>query len=117
MSYIYDFRLTFIYRTITFELTSVIKACAMPTQSKKPSKTGSLGTSTPLKGFAFSCVACCTAECITCPIDVVKTRLQISGELGTKKVYGGVFDAVKQMSCQEGVRALWKGLSPALIRQ
>ena len=89
----------------------------MPTQSKKPSKTGSLGTSTPLKGFAFSCVACCTAEFITCPIDVVKTRLQISGELGTKKLYGGVFDAVKQMTRQEGVRALWKGLSPALIRQ
>ena len=70
-----------------------------------------------LKGFAFSCVACCTAECITCPIDVVKTRLQLSGELGAKKMYGGVFDAVKQISRKEGVRALWKGLSPALIRQ
>lgn len=80
-------------------------------------KQGSLGTSTPIKGFAFSCVACCVAECITCPIDVVKTRLQLSGELGTKKIYGGVFDAVKQIGKKEGVRALWKGLSPALIRQ
>ena len=96
-----------------FDLILVIKARAMPVQSKKPSKTGSLGTSTPLKGFY--CVACRT-RVYHRPIDVVGTT-QISGELGTKKVYGGVFDAVKQMSRQEGVRALWKGLSPALIRQ
>ena len=49
-----------------------------------------------MKGFAFSCVACCTADRITCPIDVVKTRLQLSGELGAKKMYGGVFDVLSK---------------------
>ena len=85
--------------------------------SEGKKKVGSIGTSTPWKGFAFSCVACCSAEVVTCPIDVVKVRLQLQGELGAKRVYSGAFNAATQIFRTEGASALWKGVSPALLRQ
>jgi len=80
-------------------------------------KRGSIGTSTPWKGFAFSCVGCCTAEVLTCPIDVVKVRLQLQGQLGAKRVYSGAMNAFWTIFRNEGPTALWKGVSPALARQ
>ena len=85
--------------------------------SKDKKKVGSIGTSKPWKGFVFSCVACCSAEVVTCPIDVVKVRLQLQGELGAKRIYSGSFDAALKIFQTEGITALWKGISPALLRQ
>eukprot|EP00949_MAST-11_sp_MAST-11-sp1_P005173 g5173.t1 len=79
---------------------------------------GSIGTSTPIKGFAFSCFASCLAEAVTCPIDVTKVRLQLAGELGSKNPYqNGALRAAVSIAREEGARALWKGLPPALLRQ
>ncbi|KNC49084.1 carrier protein [Thecamonas trahens ATCC 50062] len=68
-------------------------------------------------GLAFGGIASCVAECCTIPIDVVKTRLQLQGELGATRAYTGVFDAVRTMARKEGIKALFGGLSPALLRQ
>jgi solute carrier family 25 (mitochondrial oxoglutarate transporter), member 11 len=72
------------------------------------------------------------------PLDLVKTRLQISGQGGTAKEYNGMFDvrsffkilaiifthsinlrfqAFTKIAKREGVRALYKGLSAGLLRQ
>lgn len=57
------------------------------------------------------------ATCIVQPLDLVKTRLQISGQGGSVKEYTGTLDAFAKISKREGVRSLYKGLSAALLRQ
>ena len=86
-------------------------------EKKKKRGRGSIGTSTPLKGLAFSWVAVCTAEVVTCPIDVCKVRLQLEGELGAARRYDNIFDAMRKIARGEGAGALWKGVGPALGRQ
>ena len=59
-----------------------------------------------------------TADFFTYPIDTAKTRLQISGELGNKQLYSGMFDAIKKVRANEGFTSgLYKGFSAALLRQ
>jgi hypothetical protein len=65
----------------------------------------------------FSGIACSAAEAVTLPIDVVKTRLQIDGELGHKRQYTGSFNALRVMARTEGIGSWWKGISPAILRQ
>ena len=75
-----------------------------------------MDTSNWWKGLAFGAFSSMVADCLTLPIDVTKTRLQISGA-GGQKLYTGIFDCVGKTARQEGVAALWKGLEPALWRQ
>eukprot|EP00164_Ancoracysta_twista_P011474 GFYU01017682.1.p1 GENE.GFYU01017682.1~~GFYU01017682.1.p1 ORF type:complete len:315 (-),score=81.12 GFYU01017682.1:483-1427(-) len=65
-----------------------------------------------VKGFAFGGIASCVAETATIPMDVVKTRMQIQSSTKMSTWQVGV-QAVRQ----EGVGALFKGLTPALLRQ
>jgi len=54
------------------------------------------------------------------PIDVVKTRLQVSGEAGRAgRNYGemGIFKSVKVIAAEEGVTAFWKGINAAWLRE
>ena len=52
------------------------------------------------------------------PIDVVKTRLQISGEAGREgKTYTGVGDVIKTVSSEEGASAFYKGIGAAWMRE
>ena len=52
------------------------------------------------------------------PIDVVKTRLQISGEAGrVGKTYSGVGDVIKTVSAEEGTSAFYKGIGAAWLRE
>lgn len=52
----------------------------------------------------------------TMPIDVVKVRLQMQGADGTRQ-YSGILDAGAKTVKNEGIKGLWKGLPPALVRQ
>ena len=53
------------------------------------------------------------------PLDVVKTRLQISGEAGRKggKQYTGVGDVIKTTISEEGAGAFYKGIGAAWMRE
>jgi Mitochondrial carrier protein len=51
------------------------------------------------------------------PMDVIKTRLMAQGKEGSGGVrYKGLLDALVTIPRQEGLRALWKGLLPRLMR-
>lgn len=51
------------------------------------------------------------------PLDLIKTRLQISGQGGGAKEYTGTFDAISKIIKREGLTSLYKGLSAGLLRQ
>ena len=60
------------------------------------------------------------AETITFPVDTAKTRLQLQGQDCAKwKVvrYRGMVHCLVSLVREEGVAALYQGISPALIRQ
>ncbi|GMH55866.1 hypothetical protein TrST_g2446 [Triparma strigata] len=52
------------------------------------------------------------------PIDVVKTRLQVSGTGGAKDYRSlGIGGTVKTIAAEEGVTAFWKGINAAWLRE
>ena len=46
-----------------------------------------------MKGLAYGAVASMIGDLVTMPVDVTKTRLQISGE-GGKRLYSGMVDCM-----------------------
>uniref|UniRef100_A0A096MF54 Solute carrier family 25 member 30 n=1 Tax=Poecilia formosa TaxID=48698 RepID=A0A096MF54_POEFO len=73
------------------------------------------------KPFVFGGLASITAECGTFPIDLAKTRLQVQGQVGDIKYreirYRGMLHAIMRIGREEGLRALYSGISPAMLRQ
>ncbi|XP_075876602.1 solute carrier family 25 member 35 [Nelusetta ayraudi] len=71
--------------------------------------------------FLLSGVAACGACLFTNPLEVVKTRMQLQGELqsrGTYQVYyRNVFHAFYTIGKVDGLAALQKGLAPGLVYQ
>ncbi|CAG9464007.1 unnamed protein product [Pedinophyceae sp. YPF-701] len=49
-----------------------------------------------------------------CPLDVLKTRLQVQA-IGTEQRYGTVMGGLRTIVRQEGTRALYRGLTPTLL--
>jgi solute carrier family 25, member 34/35 len=64
----------------------------------------------PLGGFSAGALAACGAVTVTNPMEVVKTRLQLQGELASKgqvkKIYTGVFQALRLIAIKEGIKGL-----------
>lgn len=59
---------------------------------------------------------------VTCPFDVVKTRLQIAPPMGVRtnprikqQAFSGTLDAFVKIVRNEGVLSLWRGLAPSLV--
>ncbi|KAK9304079.1 hypothetical protein QLX08_004452 [Tetragonisca angustula] len=73
------------------------------------------------KPFIYGGVASIVAELGTFPLDTTKTRLQIQGQKLDQKYahlkYSGMIDALFQISRQEGFKALYSGISSAILRQ
>ncbi|KAG5261936.1 hypothetical protein AALO_G00290240 [Alosa alosa] len=73
------------------------------------------------KPFIFGGLASVTAECGTFPIDVTKTRLQVQGQVCDSKYkeirYRGMLHAMGRICKEEGLRAMYSGISPAMLRQ
>ncbi|KAF7665839.1 hypothetical protein LDENG_00129390 [Lucifuga dentata] len=75
----------------------------------------------PPLDFALGALACCAACVFTNPLEVVKTRLQLQGELCARgsyqRHYHGVLQALWVVGRTDGLRGLQKGLSVGLIYQ
>ena len=71
-----------------------------------------LATSNIWQLFVFSGIGSCAAELATVPIDVVKTRMQLQGELGSVRRYRSALSAFPQIVREEGLLALYKGSQP-----
>uniref|UniRef100_A0A3Q3X4G6 Solute carrier family 25 member 30 n=1 Tax=Mola mola TaxID=94237 RepID=A0A3Q3X4G6_MOLML len=73
------------------------------------------------KPFVFGGLASVTAECGTFPIDLAKTRLQVQGQVGDRRYreirYRGMLHAIVRIGREEGLRALYSGIAPAMLRQ
>ncbi|KAF5368401.1 hypothetical protein D9758_002199 [Tetrapyrgos nigripes] len=81
-----------------------------------PSK-GQLSTT---EGFICGGIAASIAVTISNPAEVIKTRLQLQGELakgGGPKVYKHAGDAFAKTLRNEGIRGLQRGLGPAYMYQ
>jgi solute carrier family 25 protein 34/35 len=67
-----------------------------------------MATLSTLGGFSAGALAACGAVTVTNPMEVVKTRLQLQGELAAKgqvkKVYTGVFQALRLIAVNEGIK-------------
>ena len=68
--------------------------------------------------YAIGGLAACGACVFTNPLDVIKTRLQLQGELQTRGAhpvhYKNPFHAFYVVAKNDGLRGLQKGLVPAL---
>lgn len=75
----------------------------------------------PPLDFLLGAVACCVACVFTNPLEVVKTRLQLQGELRSRgsyqRHYRGALQALWLVGRNDGLRGLQKGLSVGLIYQ
>jgi len=74
--------------------------------------------STTIGSFIAGGVAACGAVTVTHSFETIKIRLQLQGELQTKKdapkMYRGVIHGVKVVVQNEGVKGLLRGLSCAV---
>ncbi|XP_067884099.1 kidney mitochondrial carrier protein 1-like [Heterodontus francisci] len=73
------------------------------------------------KPFVYGGLASVTAEFGTFPIDLTKTRLQVQGQIIDTRYkeikYRGMLHALLKICKEEGLRALYSGINPALLRQ
>ncbi|XP_054717931.1 kidney mitochondrial carrier protein 1-like [Uloborus diversus] len=71
--------------------------------------------------FVYGGLSSIAAEFGTFPIDTTKTRLQVQGQVSDARFrevkYNGMFHAIWRISKEEGVKALYSGIKPALLRQ
>uniref|UniRef100_W8BM21 Mitochondrial 2-oxoglutarate/malate carrier protein n=1 Tax=Ceratitis capitata TaxID=7213 RepID=W8BM21_CERCA len=67
--------------------------------------------------FLFGGLAGMGATCIVQPLDLVKTRMQISGAGGGKKEYRNSFHCIQTVVKNEGPLGLYRGIGAALLRQ
>lgn len=51
------------------------------------------------------------------PLDLVKNRMQLSGEGGKAREYKTSFHAFRAIAAKEGIFAMYSGLSAGLLRQ
>jgi len=80
--------------------------------AKEQNKAGDKG-----RQFLFGGLSGMLATCVVQPLDLVKTRMQLSGEGGTAKVHKTSLHALVNIGRAEGLFALYKGLSAGLLRQ
>lgn len=73
------------------------------------------------KPFVYGGISSCIAEFGTFPIDTTKTRLQVQGQKLDGRFsdvrYKGMFHALSKITREEGFRALYSGIGPAVLRQ
>jgi len=57
------------------------------------------------------------ATCVVQPMDLIKNRMQLSGEGGKAKEHKNTFHAIRSIMAKEGISGMYSGLSAGLLRQ
>lgn len=90
-------------------------AVILDKQKQPPKQISTLG------GFVAGAIAACGAVTVTNPIELVKTRMQLQGELAArgeaKKVYTSPLQALVKIYKSEGIKGLQSGLFSAYVYQ
>ncbi|XP_064384029.1 mitochondrial 2-oxoglutarate/malate carrier protein-like isoform X1 [Halichondria panicea] len=91
-------------------------------ENSAPSKVNSGGSIPPGSlprsvNFLLGGTAGCGAVFVTQPLDLIKNRMQLSGEGGANRVHKTSFHALVRIVRTEGFFALYNGLSAGLFRQ
>jgi len=99
---------------------------AVPSSPSSEPRTNLAGSSPPPQSpakqsrvgkFVMSGLAGMMATCVVQPIDLIKNRMQLSGEGGAERQHKTAFHAFSTIARQEGVSGLYNGLSAGLLRQ
>ena len=69
---------------------------------------------TPLSKLYAGAMAGIISVCCTYPLDFIRTRLTVQDSV-IQKQYNGIWDVFQRIVQQEGVRGLYRGISPTLL--
>ncbi|XP_069096146.1 solute carrier family 25 member 34 isoform X2 [Pleurodeles waltl] len=93
----------------------------VPPGTMVPTASPQIISISPHVDFVLGATACCMACIFTNPLEVIKTRLQLQGELRSRgsyqRHYRGVLQAMVAVGQADGVRGLQKGLTAGLLYQ
>ena len=85
-------------------------------QSKR--REGESGIHYFFRNVSYAAFSACVAEAVTIPFDTAKVRLQVQKvPAGATPKYHGFLNTMKLIGAEEGVSALWGGLTAGLQRQ
>ncbi|KAH0427409.1 hypothetical protein CcaCcLH18_09690 [Colletotrichum camelliae] len=95
------------YVGLNFMVYEWVRKYLTPEGDKNPSAVRKL-----LAGAVSGAVA----QTCTYPFDVLRRRFQINTMTGMGYQYKGIFDAIKVIVAQEGIKGLYKGIVPNLLK-
>ncbi|KAK3058131.1 hypothetical protein LTR09_001209 [Extremus antarcticus] len=95
------------YVGLNFMIYESVRAYFTPDGAQNPSSIGKLCAGAISGGVAQTC---------TYPLDVLRRRFQINTMSGMGYQYKSIADALRTIFAQEGVRGLYKGIAPNLLK-
>ena len=95
------------YVGLNFMTYEVVRKYLTPENQKDPSPWRKLCAGAVSGGFAQTC---------TYPFDVLRRRFQINSMEGMGYKYNSMWEAVKQIVATEGVRGMYRGILPNLLK-
>ncbi|RDW91165.1 hypothetical protein BP5796_02330 [Coleophoma crateriformis] len=95
------------YVGLNFMTYELVRQYFTPEGDKNPSA---------LRKLAAGGISGAVAQTCTYPFDVLRRRFQINTMSGMGYQYKSIFDAVKVIVAQEGLRGLYKGIVPNLLK-
>lgn len=67
---------------------------------------------TPMQGAICGSLSGSLAAALTCPLDVVKTRMMLGSKSASGQLYQGTLSSLRTVAVEEGPSALLKGMGP-----
>lgn len=95
------------YVGLNFMIYESVREYFTPDGAANPSSAGKL---------CAGAISGAVAQTCTYPLDVLRRRFQINTMSGMGYRYKGIFDAIRVIVGQEGVKGLYKGITPNLLK-
>lgn len=95
------------YVGLNFMIYESVRHYFTPEGAANPSSIGKL---------CAGAISGAVAQTCTYPLDVLRRRFQINTMTGMGYQYKGIFDAIRVIVRQEGLRGMYKGIAPNLLK-